>query len=991
MKEPKKDTISMFLTKIKSFFVAAGQKLKKKWVSFKHNDKVAKPQSVKEEPHSDFIPDSQTRSEKEQRTKNTRKQTDLDSATPSNKFVAGLLALKGWFMMKGKNVKQTFSTKSSSGKHQKQEEKEVQRSSRHTILFGFNVGYTVLKNLFIAFIVIFLIGTAFAGGAGLGYFAYLVSQDEPPTYEEMNADIKNIETTSSIYYAGGELISDLRTDLKRTSIPLADMSPLVQHAIVATEDEYFYKHKGVVPKAVARALFQEVVGSSSTSGGSTLTQQLIKQQILTNEVSFKRKANEILLAYRLENYFTKDEILEAYLNVSPFGRNNRGENIAGLHEAALGIFGVSPRDLTLPQAAFIAGLPQNPIIYSPYTQNGETKKDLAPGLSRKNEVLFRMFREGYINKKEYADAKSYDLTADFVQQDSSNQPNNSYLYNAVEKEARKILMEKLYTADKLTASDLAADKSLYDEYYEKADQQLRMKGYKIHSTIDKPVYEAMQNVVAANADSLGYKKEINWTNPDTGETTTIIEPVQNGSVLMNNTTGAIISFVGGVDFELSQINHALDMKGRSPGSTIKPLLVYAPALENGTITPATIVPETKLVVPDGTNGTHEITNDGEQVPNTWVSAREGLAKSSNLVTTRIYLEMQKSFVPGEYLPKMGIGTDSISEKEYANAALAIGGTEGGASVLEQTNAFATLANKGTYTENYMIESIEDSSGAVIYQHETKSNPVFSPQTAYLTIDMLRDVLDAGTATEVKGQLNFSADLAGKTGTSENQKDIWFVASTPQVTLGSWIGYDNSVEDNYLDNYSGVGSSGRRNRAFWAKLANAVNNANPAIMGANQSFQQPEGIVSTTVNKKTGMKAGKVTLGNGKVATVSGETQTEIFNNQFLPGTTTYNFAIGANEKELQDYWGGIASAEAKEKAQKKAKEEAEKKAKADAEKKAKAEADAKAKAESDAKAKADAEKKAKAEADAKDKAEAEKKAKAESDAKAKAEAEKKAD
>ena len=952
MKNPKKNTIPFFLAKIKNFFVTIKKDLKEKWSSIKQKRKEKTNQS------------DSTNSALPSQTIVESKQPNANPETLDDKFIGVLLAIKGWVVMRGKNTKNAISKKQP--KKEKNNKEENTRSNRsHSFIFGFNVAYNVFKNLFIALVVFILIGVAFVGGAGLGYFAYLVSNDKPPTYKEMNADLKNIETTSSIYYANNELISDLRTDLKRTTMPLKDMSDLVKKAIIATEDEYFYEHHGVVPKAVARALFQEVSGSSSVSGGSTLTQQLVKQQILTNEVSFKRKANEILLAYRLENFFSKEEILESYLNVSPFGRNNHGENIAGIYEASYGIFGIDSKELTLPQAAFIAGLPQNPIVYSPYTQHGEIKENLSTGFARKDEVLFRMYREGYITKDEYNEAKSYDLAADFIQQDTTSEQNNSYIYNAVEKEARKVLIEQLYTKDKLTAADLAADKSLYDEYYEKADQKMRMNGYQIHTTIDKSIYDAMQNVVVSNAKNLGYQKEINWTNPETNETTTIIEPVQNGSVLLDNATGAILSFVGGVDFNLSQVNHAFDTN-RSPGSTIKPLLVYAPALENGTITPATIVPQTKLVVPDGVTGTHEIKNDGGKVPGTWISAREGLARSSNIVTSRIYMEMQKSFVPGEYLPKMGIGTDSIAEDEYKNIALAIGGTEGGASVLEQTTAFSTLANNGTHTENYMIESIEDSAGEVLYQHETKSNPVFTPQTAYLTIDMLRDVLNAGTATDVKGQLNFSADLAGKTGTSENQKDIWFIASTPKVTLSSWIGYDNSVEENYLDEYSGYGSSGGRNRAYWSQLANAINNANPSIMGANQSFQQPEGIVSSTVNEKTGTKAGKFKLGNEKEITVSGETVTELFNSKYLPKAATYNFAVGANEKDLKDFWGGIASAEAKEKAEK-AKADAEKKSKDDAE--AKVKADAKAKADAEAKKKADTEAKTKADAEAKKKAE----------------------
>ena len=171
-------------------------------------------------------------------------------------------------------------------------------------------------------------------------------------------------------------------------------------AVVATEDEYFYKHHGVVPKAVVRALLSEAIGGGG-GGGSTLTQQLVKQQILSSETTFKRKANEILLALEVEKNFSKDEIITMYLNVSPFGRNNHGQNIAGVQEAAMGIFGKNASDLNLPQAAFIAGLPQSPIIYSPYTNDGQLKNDFTYGLKRKNVVLFSMYRNHDITKKEY--------------------------------------------------------------------------------------------------------------------------------------------------------------------------------------------------------------------------------------------------------------------------------------------------------------------------------------------------------------------------------------------------------------------------------------------------------------------------------------------------------------------------------------------------------------------------------------------------------------
>ncbi|HZW67993.1 MAG TPA: biosynthetic peptidoglycan transglycosylase, partial [Pseudogracilibacillus sp.] len=204
----------------------------------------------------------------------------------------------------------------------------------------FRITYDITANIVLFFIVTALLLGIFAGGVGAGYFASLVKDEETRPYEEMRDDIYNYEEISKLYFADNIYIGDIRSELHREEIKLEEMSDLVKQAVIATEDELFYEHEGVVPKAIVRALFQEVTNSAKQTGGSTLTQQLIKNQILTNEVSFERKAKEILLALRLENFFEKDEILEAYLNIVPYGREASGRNIAGIQAAAQGVFGV---------------------------------------------------------------------------------------------------------------------------------------------------------------------------------------------------------------------------------------------------------------------------------------------------------------------------------------------------------------------------------------------------------------------------------------------------------------------------------------------------------------------------------------------------------------------------------------------------------------------------------------------------------------------------
>src|SRR5690625_4144923 len=233
----------------------------------------------------------------------------------------------------------------------------------------------------------------------------------------MEKDIYNYEETSKYYFDNNVYLGDVRSDLHREETSLDKISDLILHAVIATEDENFYEHKGVVPKAITRAILQEALNSDVKTGGSTLTQQLIKNQVLTNEVSFDRKAKEILLALRLERFFDKDEILEAYLNVIPYGRNSSGDNIAGIQTAAQGVFGVDADELNLPQAAYLAGLPQSPSAYTPFVNTGglKSKDGLEPGINRMKSVLKRMYDAEFINEDEYEEALDYDITEDFIE------------------------------------------------------------------------------------------------------------------------------------------------------------------------------------------------------------------------------------------------------------------------------------------------------------------------------------------------------------------------------------------------------------------------------------------------------------------------------------------------------------------------------------------------------------------------------------------------
>lgn len=717
------------------------------------------------------------------------------------------------------------------------------------IFKGFRVTYQVVWNLMLIFTIIIVSGMLFVGGAGAGFFASLVKDEPIRSYEEMRKDIYNYEEVSEIYFADGQLIGELTSDLERREVALEDVSKHVINAIVATEDEYFFEHEGIVPKAILRATYQEFSNASLQSGGSTLTQQLIKNQILTNEVSFDRKAKEILLAMRLENFFEKEDILEAYLNVVPFGRNSNGRNIAGVQAAAQGIFGVDAKDLNIPQAAYIAGLPQSPFGYTPFIRKDgkpTVKNDISMGLNRMNTVLSRMKEKGYISEEDYQEALAYDIRSNLAEPSLETADKYPYLTTDVLNRTELIIRDHLLKNDGIVLSEIEDTEErevLLREYNELAKRDLRRNGYKIHTTIDKDIYEAHQEI--AKDDSL-YPTLKNSEG----------KPIEVGAVLMSNQTGAIISFVGGRYFEDGdQLNRARG-DGRPNGSTMKPLVAYAPAMELGLIQPGMIIPDTE----------HKYRHGGD-TPTNWdnkymglLTVRESLQRSRNIPAIRSLDLVPKDFAQ-QKLNQMGINTTVVESSALGPHNV---------TVESNTAAYATFANGGTFVNPYLIERIETKDGKIIFEHKSTPVEVYSEQTAYLVTDMLRDVLvSAGTATRLPSMLEFKADIAGKTGTSNDTRDSLFVGYNPMFSLGVWIGFDNNET---MKRVSGIGTYSQK---VWAELANAAYRLNPDVIGANSKFQMPGGIVRQSYCGISGLRPSELCREAGLVTT-------DLFNAKYIP-------------------------------------------------------------------------------------------------------------
>ena len=694
---------------------------------------------------------------------------------------------------------------------------------------------SVVWNLFLLFLVFALLGTVFVGSVGAGYFASLVKEEPLRSKEELRDLIFNYEETSELYFANDIYIGKLRTDLERRETSLSAVAPDLINAVLATEDEYFREHNGIVPKAVIRGLLQDVTNSATQTGGSTLTQQLIKNQVLTNEVSYERKAKELLLAMRLEHFMTKEEILEAYLNIIPYGRNATGRNIAGIETAAEGIFNVKAKDLTLPQAAYIAGIPQAPYTYTPFTNTGVLKSEeaLKLGIDRMKTVLYRMREAGYINEKQYKEALAYDITKDFRSPEARPEDRYPWLTFELEERAKQIIAEKLAQEDGIDPERLKTESKLEEKYSILADRDVRSKGYRIYSTINKDMYDAMQKA-ADNFKYYGQTYTGKGKDPVTGEEIDVQMPVQVGSILIENSTGRILSFLGGRDFKTSQVNHAT-RSTRSNGSTMKPLLVYAPAIEYGVIGAGSPLVDVKFSIGTWSPKNYSATDERGLVP-----AREALADSLNISTLRLYYDILNRR-PAEFLAKMGFS--DLQPEDYTNLSTGIGALEVGTTVEENTNAYATFANGGQFVDAYMIEKIEDQDGNLIFQHEAEPVQVFSPETSYIVTDMLRDVLSKGTGTVAKNTLKFNSDFAAKTGTSQNTNDVWLVGYNPNVSLGVWMGYDKQRSlDAFNNTY--LQPSARINK-LWGILMNSVYDVDPQQIDAPTNFKAPKNVVTAS--------------------------------------------------------------------------------------------------------------------------------------------------
>ena len=666
-----------------------------------------------------------------------------------------------------------------------------------------------------------------SAGLAIGYVGGLVKDQPVLTQKEMKDQINNISQNSEVYFGSGEKLGTINSELIRKTVSYEELGDNVKNAIIASEDSNFYSNSGVDIFAVIRASLSEVTGEKTT-GGSTITQQLVKNQLLDNSRSYERKAKEILLALRVDSHFSKNEILENYLNVAPFGKNSLGQNISGIETAAQGVFGVHSKDLNIAQAAYLIGFVQSPYRYTPFDSAGNIRPDeeLQTGFERQQYVLERMLSNEFITKEQFEEAKKFDIKGAYTKQKYSEYTDYSYIRDEVTSSVAEILAEQ--TAKKNNREEEFKNDSDYrNELIEKSRIKFITGGYKVKTTLDKKLYDTLQETKKQFASYPTYSQG--------GR----VYPLEIGASVIENSTGKVLAFIGGMDYKKQQLNHATRTR-RSPGSTIKPLLVYGPAIDKGYITPNSTVLDKRFNHYGWKPENYDMSERG------YLPAREALARSLNLPTVRLYSAFYKEDPVTNYLEKMG--AEGLTESDKTNLATAIGGMTYGLSVTENTSAFSTFANKGEHKKAHIIEEIENNDGELVYKADFSPVKVFEESTSYLIVNMLGDVINKsyGTSHDMPSKLKFnSKNLFVKTGTSEYYKDLWVVGGSTKITVGLWNGYDSPAK---VPSYDYAQRS-------WIAVMNAIYALDKNLISPDTAFSRPKSVVDASINGYNNAKGG----------------------------------------------------------------------------------------------------------------------------------------
>lgn len=690
-------------------------------------------------------------------------------------------------------------------------------------------GKRIVVRLFKALLICIVLA-AVVGVAGGGLFIKKIIDDTPHVSA---SDVKPKGFTTFVYADDGstEIERFVSSGSNRVYKSVDEIPKDLQHAFVAIEDERFYKHNGIDLQGIARAAVVGIArGGNFTEGASTLTQQLIKNNVFPNFTKektfydkFQRKIQEQYLALQIEKKMDKSEIIESYLNTI-----NLGQNCLGVQAASQRYFGKDVSDLTLSECAVIAGITQSPSTYDPITHPDNNKV-------RRNKVLKNMLEQDYISQKQYDEALADDVYARIQTTNTASQADNTYSYfvDALAQQVIQDLKDQLgytdtqaynavysgglsiYSTQNQTMQQICDEEANDDSNYPglkeygldyaltvtRADGSTENYGSNNIKNYVKETYGKDQGLLYSSEDAARamveeWKATIAREGDTYDERITITPQPQSSITIMDQKTGQIKAMVGGRGEKASSLglNRAYQGSKRQPGSTFKILAAYAPALDSCDKTLATTIDDEPYTLKNG----QVLRNANKQYGGT-TTLREGIKRSINVVAVKLSDEITQE-LGYEYCQKFGISTlvknKTINGKVFDDSTsqtLALGGITEGVYNYEMCAAYATIANGGEYNKPTLYSKVVDHDGNVLLDGTGESHTVLKDSTAYLLTSAMEDVVNSGTGTAC--QLP-NMPVAGKTGTTTSNKDLWFCGFTPYYTCAVWGGYDDNKECDY---------------------------------------------------------------------------------------------------------------------------------------------------------------------------------------------------
>jgi penicillin-binding protein 1A len=697
-------------------------------------------------------------------------------------------------------------------------------------------------------------------------------------FREIRKDLPPVEqlagyrpaVASQVYAAGGELVGEFFLE-KRYLVPLDRIPPVVRQAFVAAEDSNFYTHRGIDFTSILRAFANNVFAGSVVQGGSTITQQVVKSLLLSPERSYQRKIKEVLLSLRLERQFKKDEILYIYLN-----QIYLGSGAYGVAAASQVYFSKDIQEVTLPEAALLAGLPQAPSRTSPVHHPKRAR-------SRELYVLDRMVAAGYIDHEQREAAaripvhvvlgqrrQSYAYAPDYVEyvrrtleeRYGSRAPYelglriDTALDLSMQQIAEKAVRNGLKGLDRRRGYRGPVRRLSEAEAQPFLDQQERSvpkDGYRpgtsvealvVRSSAERATLRVGGSEVVLPAAGMAWARGWTPARLRPGDVVLVqIEKQQSGVLeasldqdpdtegaflALDANSGRVRAMVGGYDYSRSQFNRAVQAM-RQPGSAFKPM-VYAAAFDHG-FTPASIVVDSPISFEDGSNRIWKPENYEQEFRGA-TRLREALVHSMNVITVKVAQDIGLPYLLS-YLPRFGF------ERPFPrNLSIALGSSE--VTLLEMVRAFDVFATGGQLYDPIFITKITDSAGNVIEDRRPSHSEVLSPETSYLITSILKSVIERGTGHRAKA---LARPAAGKTGTTNDQMDAWFIGYTPELVAGAWVGFD---EKKTLGKEE---TGGRAAVPIWLEFMQEATDKMPI-----SDFAVPQGIVFVNIDEKTGLRA-----------------------------------------------------------------------------------------------------------------------------------------